>query len=135
MKTKLNSLLRTAAGLTLSVAAAYGQSRVVADVPFSFRTAAGVNAAGEYSISQEGAAAKLVNQGTGRASLLGIGTPLDANSNARPQLLFLCGSESGCALSSVTIADGRSYSFKTPRLNPSETARVTVVYLESRQTE
>ena len=132
---KSNSALLTAAGLTLSVAAAYGQSKIVADVPFAFRTAAGIQVAGNYSISQEGAATKLVNQQTGRASLLGIGTPQDANGNAAPQLVFVCGSESGCALTSVTIADGRSYRFKTPRLNPSETARVTVIYFESRQAE
>jgi hypothetical protein len=131
---KLNSLLLTAAGL-LSVAAAYGQSKIVANVPFSFRTAAGIQDAGQYAISQEGAATKLVNQASGRASLLGIGTPQDANSNAVPQLVFICGSESGCALSSVTIADGRTYSFKTPRLNQSETARVTVIHFESRQAE
>jgi hypothetical protein len=135
MKTKLNSLLLTATGLTLSVAAAYGQTKVVADVPFAFRTAAGVQNAGQYLISQEGAATKLVNRETGRASLLGIGTPQDANSNAAPQLVFLCGSETGCALRSVTIADGRTYSYKTPRLNPSETARVTVIHFESRQAE
>jgi hypothetical protein len=135
MKTKLNSLLLTAAGLTLSVAAAYGQNKIVANVPFEFHTAAGVQVAGVYSISQEGAVTKLVNQDTGRASLLGIGTPEDANSKAVPQLKFVCGSESGCALSSVTIADGRSYSYKTPHLNPSETARVTVIYFESRQAE
>jgi hypothetical protein len=135
MKTKLNSLLLTAAGLTLSVAAAYGQNRIVASVPFEFRTPAGVQNAGQYSISQEGVATKLVNQETGRTSLLGIGTPEDANSKAVPQLVFVCGSGSSCALSSVTIADGRRYSFKTPHLNPSENARVTVIYFESRQAE
>ena len=135
MKTKFNSLLLTAAGLTLSIAAAYGQNNIVASVPFEFRTAAGVQHAGQYSISQEGVATKLVNRETGRTSLLGIGTPEDANSKAIPQLVFVCGGESGCALSSVPIADGRRYSFKTPHRNPSENAHVTVIYFESRQAE
>ena len=135
MKTKLNSLLLTAAGLTLSVAAAYGQNNIVASVPFEFRTAAGVQHAGQYSISQEGVATKLVNRETGRTSLLGIGTPEDVNSRAIPQLVFVCGSESGGARSSVTIADGRRYSFKKPHLNPAENAHVTVSSFESKQAE
>jgi hypothetical protein len=135
MKTKLNSLLLAAAGLTLSVAAAYGQNKIVAEVPFSFRTAAGVQDAGKYSISQEGVVTKLVNEETRRASLLGIGVPEETHSHAQPQLVFLCGSESGCALRSVTIEDGRSWSFKTPRLKAEETARIAVVHFESRQAE
>ena len=60
MTTELNSLLITAA-LTLSAAAAYGQNQVVANIPFSFRTAAGVQPAGQYAASHEGEASKLRN--------------------------------------------------------------------------
>ncbi|HLH43692.1 MAG TPA: hypothetical protein VKV74_11930 [Bryobacteraceae bacterium] len=135
MKTRLNSLLLTAAGLTLGVAAAYGQDKIIANVPFEFRTASGIQAAGLYSIAQAGVTTTLVNQATGATSLLGIGTPEDANTKAIPKLVFVCGSESGCALTSVTLADGRSWSFKAPHLKPAETARIAVVHFESRQTE
>ena len=76
MTTKLNSLLMTAA-LTLSAAAAYAQNQVVANIPFSFRTAAGVQPAGQYAVSHEGEATKLRNLDSGKASLAGIGVPED----------------------------------------------------------
>jgi hypothetical protein len=134
MKTELNSLLLTAA-LTLSVAAAYGQNRVSANIPFSFQTVAGVQPAGQYAVSQVGEVNKLTNVETGKASLLGIGVPEDNNRSKPAQFVFTCGSESGCALTSVQLADGRSWSYKAPRLKPSEVEHVAVVYLESRQAE
>jgi hypothetical protein len=134
MKTKLNSLLLTAA-LTLSAAAAYGQDQVTANIPFPFQTVAGVQAAGQYGISQAGYAVKLTNLATGKSSFLGIGAPEGNDGSKPPQLVFTCGSERGCALTSVRLADGRSWSYKAPRLKPSEVARVAVISLESRQTE
>ena len=134
MKTKWNSLLLTAA-LTVSAAAAYGQNRVIANVPFSFRTIAGVQAAGQYGISQVGGTTMLQNLETRKASFLGIGVPEEVNANKPPQLVFICGSESGCALTSVQLADGRSWRYKAPRLKPSEVEHVAVIYLESRQAE
>jgi hypothetical protein len=134
MTTKLNSLLVTAA-LTLSAAAAYGQNQVVANIPFSFRTVAGVQPAGQYAVSHEGEATKLRNLDSGKASLAGIGVPEDNDQSKPAQLVFTCGSDTGCALTSVRLADGRSWSHKAPRLKPSEEARVAVIYLESRQAE
>jgi hypothetical protein len=80
-----NSVLLTAARLTLrALRRPMGRAKWLRAFRSPFRTAAGIQVAGNYSISQEGAATKLVNQQTGRASLLGIGTPQDANSNAAP---------------------------------------------------
>ncbi|HEY7334291.1 MAG TPA: hypothetical protein VH639_05365 [Bryobacteraceae bacterium] len=135
MKTKLNALLLTAAGLTLSAAAVYGQSRVVANIPFAFRTIGGMQAAGQYAVAHEGPTTKLTNLESGKSTLAGFGTPADVSAKAKPQLVFICGSESGCALSAVTDADGRTTSFKAPHLKASETAHVAVVQLESRQAE
>jgi hypothetical protein len=134
MKTKLNSLL-LAAALTLSAAASYGQSRVTANIPFPFQTIAGVQAAGQYGFSQADYFVQLTNLATGKSSFLGIGVPEGNDGSKPPQLVFTCGSESGCALTSVQLADGRSWSYKAPRLKPSEVARVAVISLESRQTE
>ena len=52
MKKNLNrSLISTAVALTLSAAAAYGQSnQAIAKIPFEFRTAAGAHAAGTYEV-------------------------------------------------------------------------------------
>ena len=134
MKTKLHSLLLTAA-LTLSAAAAYGQNQVVANIPFSFRTIAGVQPAGHYAVSHEGEVTKLRNLDSGKASLAGIGVPDDNDRSKPAQLVFTCGSQSGCALTSVRLADGRSWSHEARHLKPSEEARVAVIYLESKQAE
>ena len=141
MKTTLNSLLITAAGLTLSAAflqtAAYGQTNVVANVPFAFQTAAGMQQPGEYAIapiSHDGAVLKLQNRDTGKSSMIGMGTPSGLSKDG-PKLVFRCGSESGCALSAVVMGDGRGWSYKAPHLKPSETERVAVVYFESKQAE
>ena len=137
MKTTLNSLLIAAAGLTLSAAAAYGQSRMTANVPFAFTTAAGTQPAGQYTVanSADGSMMKLENRDTRNSSLLGPGVPNGVEKKANPRLVFVCGSESGCALTSVVIGDGRAWSYKAPRMKPSETARITVVNLESRLAE
>ena len=51
MKTTLNSLLITAAGVALSAAAAYGQAQVAANIPFDFSASNQGYAAGEYLVA------------------------------------------------------------------------------------
>src|SRR5215469_10304398 len=77
MKSTLNSLLVTAAGVVLSTAGAYGQMNITANIPFEFLAAAGVQPAGQYALepAANGAAIRIVNQDTRKASLLGIGVP------------------------------------------------------------
>ena len=138
MKSRLNSLLIAAAGLTLSAAAAYGQTNIVASVPFSFHTAAGVQPAGEYRIttlSSDGSVAVLQNTATGHSSMTGIGSPNGNPNDKAARLVFKCGSESGCTLSEVKMGDGRGWSYRAPHLKPSETERVAVIYFESKQAE
>ena len=142
MKTTLNSLLTTAAGLTLSAAflltAAYGQTRIVANVPFSFATAAGTQPAGKYAIAPVSTTAgimKLENVETRQSSMLGIGAPSGNPSDKAPRLVFRCCSESGCTLSEVKLGDGRGWSYKAPHLKPSENERIAVVYFESKLAE
>ena len=137
MKSTLHSLLITAAGVVLSTAGAYGQMNITAIIPFEFLAAAGVQPAGQYAVepAANGAAIRIVNQDTRKASLLGIGVPEGQNKSAQPKLVFQCGSESGCALTHVQMGDGREWKYKAPRLKASETARVAVVPLESKQAE
>jgi hypothetical protein len=133
MKTKLNSLLFTAA-FALGAAAAYGQDHVVANIPFEFKTVGGVQPAGQYTVSYEGVSARLRNV-DGKASLLGIGVPEDIERNQPAQITFVCGSESGCSLSVVRFEDGRSWKYPQPRLKASEDRRVAVIYPERAQAE
>jgi hypothetical protein len=133
MKTTSNSLLLTAA-LALGAVAAYGQDRVVANIPFEFKTVAGVQPAGQYSVSYEGVSARLRNV-AGKTSLLGIGVPENIERNQPPQLVFVCGSESGCALTLVRFEDGRSWKYPQPRRKASENQSVAVINLERAQAE
>jgi len=138
MKTTWNSLLITATGLALSAAAAYGQTTLTANVPFSFRTASGAQPAGEYRIAPityDGSVAKLVNMDTRHAAMTGIGSPNGNPSDKTPQLVFRCGSESGCALVGVKMGDGRAWKYNAPKLKASESERIAVVYFESKLAE
>jgi hypothetical protein len=97
MKTtsRLNWSLIAAIGGVLSAAAAYGQTKITAEIPFSFRTAAGVQAAGQYAVIPAGLVGDvLANQSveTGRTTLLGIGARDSAN-ETRARLVFYCGSQ------------------------------------------
>jgi hypothetical protein len=138
MKTTLNSLLITAAGFALSAAAAYGQTHLTANIPFSFQTASGMQAAGEYRVvpvSSDGSMMKLQNVNTGHVTTTGIGRPHGNPNEKAPQLVFKCGSESGCALVAVKIADGRGWSYSEPKLKASEQERIAVVYFDSKLAE
>jgi len=137
MKSTLNSLRVTAAGLALSAAAAYGQSNIVANVPFAFHTVAGTQPAGQYSIgsaSHDGAVLRLYNVETSKNSLLGLGTPDGIANQDKPKLVFRCGDETGCVLSGVWMGDGRGWSYKT-HMKPRERERIAVVYFQSKQAE
>ena len=133
MKTRVNSLLFTAA-LALGAVAAYGQDRIVANIPFEFKTVAGVQPAGHYTLSGH-SVSPVLRHVAGKTSLLGIGVPDEVNPNRPPQLVFTCGSESGCVLTSVRFEDGRSWKYPQPQLKASEERKVAVIYLERPQAE
>ncbi|HEY6341363.1 MAG TPA: hypothetical protein VIY49_07715 [Bryobacteraceae bacterium] len=134
MKTKWNSLL-TAAGFALIAAAAYGQDRLTANVPFSFRTIGGVHPAGQYAVVHDRDVTKLENLTTRKSTWVGIGVLDGEGQRNAPRLVFTCGNESGCALTSVRIDDGREWRFQAPKLKASEEARVAVIYLGSKDAE
>jgi hypothetical protein len=133
MKTKLNSLLITAT-VAFGAVAAYGQDRVVANIPFEFKTIAGVQPAGQYTVSEHGVSAVLRHV-DGKTSLLGIGVPEDIERNQPAQVTFVCGSESGCVLTGIRFEDGRSWKYPAPRPKASEDQKVAVIYLERAQAE
>ena len=51
---------------------------------------------------------------------------MDPNEKS-PQLVFKCGTESGCALVAAKISDGRGWSYTEPKLKATEQARIAVV--------
>ena len=140
MKTNLTrTMMLTAAMVTLGAAAAYAETKVVANVPFSFRTNAGQQAPGRYgivSMNQSAAVMGLRNLETGHLTVIGVGTPVGRYDGvSRSRLVFHCGSESGCALAEVWNGDGQGKKFSTPRLKSAELERIAVVYLDNKSAE
>ena len=135
MKTKINSLLVIAAGFALSAAGAYGQDRVIANIPFAFQANGKAQAAGQYAVARPGEATVLQNIETGKSVVAGLGIPEGSHRNQRPALVFTCGDASGCALTQVRMADGRAWKFNAPSLKPYEAARVEVVRLDGQNAE
>jgi hypothetical protein len=133
MKTNLKNTLMVAAGLlTLGATAAYGQETLKANVPFSFRTAAGVQPAGQYEVSTvkfNGTVATIRNLGTQNSTFAGFGIPEGVSRDQHPRLVFRCGNESGCALTAVWLDGDHGLKYKVPHLKPSELERISVVYL------
>jgi len=135
MKTQINSLLVIAAGFALSAAGAYGQNRVVADIPFAFHANGKVQPAGQYSVTLQHWATVLRNAENGNSIVAGLAIPEDNNRNQPPSLVFTCGDESGCTLTQVRMADGQAWKLKASRMKPYEAARVEVVYLGAQNGE
>jgi hypothetical protein len=130
MKTNMTrTLILTAVALT-SAAAVYAEDKVIAKVPFAFRTYGGQLAAGKYSITMKNnnAVVVLQNQKTG-SSVAGIAMPGTESRDHRSRLEFRCGDQSGCALAAVWLSDGRVYSLNVPRITASELERIAVVYV------
>jgi hypothetical protein len=132
------NLIRTLILTAVSVAA-YGQSNMNADVPFGFRAAGEYYTAGAYTISQYGHSGSgilvLVNTESRLTRFLTTKAPAADAMDAAPKMLFRCGSESGCTLASVELANGRTWTVNTPHLKPSELERIAVIYLDRKQAE
>lgn len=134
MKKNLNrTLLLTAAALTLSAAAAYGQIKITANIPFAFRTGGTMHAAGTYDVIAISSIHKVLalrDESTGKAVMLGLGTPEGGSTvgQSHPRLVFRCGNERGCVLSEVWTNDGYGQSYGA-RPKSSEPEHLAVVYL------
>ena len=94
---------------------------------------------GSYHISRYGHTGGgiliLVNEASGYAKFVTTAAPADITKDTRPRLVFRCGDESGCALSAVSLANGKTWEIKTGHLKPSELERIAVVYFERKQAE
>jgi hypothetical protein len=132
MKTNLTRTLILAAVSLTGAASVHAQDKVAADVPFAFRAAGVEFDAGAYYISQSGhtGVLMLLNEASGSTKLVTTAAPGDDSKHASPKLVFRCGNQSGCALSAVSLANGRTWEIRTPHLKPSELERIAVVYFD-----
>ncbi|MBV8842571.1 MAG: hypothetical protein JO307_07150, partial [Bryobacterales bacterium] len=83
----------------------------------------------------DGSVARFQNMRTGHSTITGLGAQNANPNDTMPQLLFRCGSESGCALVAMKMGDGRGWTYKVPKMKPSEAERISVVYMGSNQAE
>ena len=99
-KSLIRTLTLTAAALTLGTAA-YAQTRLIAEVPFSFRVNGSVLPAGNYDIgpSTPGTLSvlKLADRHSHKSALV-LANGANEGEKGRQRLIFRCGDVTGCAL-------------------------------------
>jgi len=124
------NLILAAAALAFG-SAAYGQSKVTATIPFTFRASDGAHPAGTYAVlSKPGdAVLQLRNESNGHSINLPIGNPEGGGSGeARPRLVFHCQDDGGCVLAQVWTANGKGFSYPAPQVTAPKTESAVVVY-------
>jgi hypothetical protein len=128
-KNSIRVLTITVAALTVG-AAAYAQTRMIAEVPFSFHINGTVLPAGNYNVGPMSAASLhtlvLSDQHTNKAAVT-LATSTTEGKRDRPRLVFRCGDVSGCYLIQAWDDQGYGWEFPKPRLTPAEKERVAEV--------
>jgi hypothetical protein len=131
MKKNLNrTLMLTAFALTFG-AAAYGQNKITATIPFNFRASDGAHEAGTYAVISKGGdpVLQLRNESNGHSVNLKIGTPEGGGpGEARPRLVFHCQDDGGCVLAQVWTGTGKGFSYPAPQVKAPKAESAVVVY-------
>jgi hypothetical protein len=128
-KNSIRVLTITVAALTVG-AAAYAQTRMIAEVPFSFHINGTVLPAGNYSVGPMSAGSLhtlvLSDKHTNKAAVALVSSTTEGERD-RPRLVFRCGDVSGCYLIQVWDNQGFGWELPKPRLTAAEKERVAVV--------
>jgi hypothetical protein len=112
--------------------ASYGQSRAVAEIPFSFRLNGMELPAGTYSIDRPNSAARNVVRLTdGRKNQVAMAITEINGKPGQPRLIFSCFEGSGCALVQVWNSGGVGLEFAAPKVSSIEKERIATVWLRS----
>jgi len=137
MKTIANRLIVFAVSAIAFGTVAFGQTRMVAEIPFAFHTAKGTLPAGTYELrdTQVGGAPHMVilrNTVTYQSGFAGNPTfnayRTAGNGSA---LVFSC-VEKNCALTAVRTS-GYSLEYRAPRISRNEEGKVAVISIPVRQ--
>lgn len=116
--------------LATSVSAMYGQGRLTAHVPFSFKVGKTTLEAGDYAIAQSSPSSNRVVQlysaDAEKNVLMLVQNPIYESKDNRPRIVFSCAADE-CAISQ--IFNGRDgWQLAAPKLSPAEKERLSVVY-------
>jgi hypothetical protein len=135
MKTNwIRTLTLSAAALTM-VSGLYAQSRLVAEIPFSFRINGTEMPAGQYRVEALHSEARVVylTDGHNRKMVMGINAGYGDTKEAR--LIFSCRESSGCTLAQVWDGTGKGLEFPKPKMTSAEKERLAVVVLHRSEAE
>ena len=129
MKTNwVRTLMLSAAALTLG-SAAYGQSRMVAEIPFSFRVNGTELPAGSYSVERPmNTARDVVQFSNGRDIKVVFGFSAHAYAQGPARLIFTCRETGECSLVQVWDTYGAGIEFKS-KMTSAEKERLAVIVL------
>jgi hypothetical protein len=120
--------------LALVATAAYGQdSAMTAKIPFAFRVVGSDLPAGRYKVSPATGNSRnmeLRNMDTGKTVFIASKSPLTESKDARPRLIFKCGSEEGCSLATLWSGTGTGLEFPSPGLTAAQKERRETIYLD-----
>ena len=126
----------TAALLTLVATAAYSQTNVMtAKISFAFRAVGSDLPAGRYKVAPAtgtpgNSTMELRNMDTGKSVFILAKAPITESEGARPRLIFRCGGEEGCSLTSLWSGTGSGLEFYTPALTASQREGRETIYLD-----
>ena len=131
------SLITAAVVLVGGIAVAFGQERVIAKVPFSFRAGESAMEAGNYELApyspSSHAALTLRNIDTRKTVAVLVQSPIygaGRGADTHPRLIFRCAS-AGCTISQVwTGIDG--WQLSAPTWTAAEKERIAVVYFRNK---
>jgi hypothetical protein len=129
----------TAATLALGVSAAYGQNKLVADVPFSFTVAGKTLPAGHYEVidrsAQSGSPVIAVSNVKSSNSAVVMGTSrlytADMTGNTASRLTFGCRA-SGCYLKQVWEQNTGGVALHAPKLSAGDRERLATIYFSAK---
>jgi hypothetical protein len=128
------TVILSAAALTMG-SVAYGQSRLIADIPFSFRMHGTEMPAGRYWVEPNTLARTVVRLTDGNNQQLAMGIGATGHEQSAPRLIFSCRESSGCSLAEVWTGNGTGVVFPQPKLTSAEKERLAAVILHRSEAE
>jgi hypothetical protein len=135
MKTNwIRTLTLSAAALTMG-SALYAQSRLVAEIPFSFRVNGSEMPAGEYRVEAVHGDAKVVYLTDGHSQKMALGINAGYGDTREARLIFSCRESNGCTLAQIWDGTGSGIQLLKPKMTSAEKERLAVVVLHRSEAE
>jgi hypothetical protein len=133
--TWIRTLMLSTAVLTMG-SAAYGQSHLTAEIPFSFRINGTELPAGKYSVDRANVSTKnVVELNNGKGVKLALGHTAYGDEDKQARLIFSCRDGSGCTLVQAWYDHGFGLEFNKPKPTGADNERMAVVIVLKSQAD